>query len=444
MESPVQVAGQPNKLLVRIINSGQQSLENSRLTLQINNETKAISNFSVGADADVTDTISYTITDKGWNSASLSVIDHPITFDDTYYFTYPVATDEKVMVINEGASNPYLDALFAGNAFFVLQNVAFNQLNYADLPKHQFVVLNGLKQISSGLSAELKKFVDRGGNLLIFPDRSSDLASYNAFLQSINADVLTAFQEQKKNVTTINTQDQVFRDVFQQVPQNLSLPQCSGSFSFSHRTNTNAVPLMKCSDGSDFMLKYNYGSGIAYVSAVPLDKNYSDLPLNPVFAPMVYKMAISKETSSLNAFVIGKNNQISIDADLSAAGQVLRLKGENQEFIPSQRLVNSQLLINLNNEITQSGVYALQDVNGEVKSYIALNYDRQESDLHFLSNDDLQKFSRPLKIKVIENSNRDLSDVISGQRLGLPLWKLSVIFVLIFIALEIVLLKFWK
>jgi hypothetical protein len=33
---------------------------------------------------------------------------------------------------------------------------------------------------------------------------------------------------------------------------------------------------------------------------------------------------------------------------------------------------------------------------------------------------------------------------ITGQNPGLPLWKVSVIFVLLFIALEIALLKLWK
>src|SRR4030095_15625924 len=164
MESPVQVAGQANKLLVKIRNDGNQSVENGRLTLKINDQTKAISDFSVGANESAIDTISYTVTEKGWNRAELSIIDHPISFDDTYYFTYPVAQNINVMVISEAATNPYLDALFGKNSFFVLKNVPFNQINYADLAAQQFVVLNGLKQVSSGLSAELKKFIEGGGN----------------------------------------------------------------------------------------------------------------------------------------------------------------------------------------------------------------------------------------------------------------------------------------
>jgi hypothetical protein len=80
MESPVQILGQTNKLLIRIKNDGAASVENGRLTLLINNQTKAISDFSVVAGSITVDTISYSVTDKGWNQVSLSLIDHPINF----------------------------------------------------------------------------------------------------------------------------------------------------------------------------------------------------------------------------------------------------------------------------------------------------------------------------------------------------------------------------
>jgi hypothetical protein len=159
----------------------------------------------------------------------------------------------------------------------------------------------------------------------------------------------------KKNVLNINTRDMVFNDVFQQVPQNLTLPHSNGGFLLTHRTNTTSEPLITFSDGTSFIVKYRYGNGLVYFSAVPLDKSYTDLPLNPIFAPMVYKIAISRESVPMNAFVIGKNNQAIVPADLAKGEEVLRLKGAGQEFIPSQRLIGTELLVQLNNEISSSG-----------------------------------------------------------------------------------------
>lgn len=444
MESPVQVQGQANTLLVRIRNTGQQPVEGGRLTLKVNNQTKAISNFSVAAASFITDSISYTISETGWSRTELSLIDHPITFDDSYFLSYNVADHLNVLVINESQLSPYLSALFGSNTFFVFQEVPYNQLNYADLFRQQFVILNGLKVLSTGLSAELKKFVEQGGNLLIFPDAAADVNSYNILLQLLGSDLISGFAMQKKSVSKINTLDPIFSDVFQQVPQNLSLPQSSGSFLLTTRTATTSMPLLTFSDGSFFMNKYAVGSGLLFLSAVPLDKAVTDFPLNPLFAPLIYRMAIYRESSPPNAMVIGQNNRIGIPADLSHNDQVLRLKGLSDEFIPPQRLIGNQVIVNISNEIDQAGMYSLIDPNGAEQSVVAMNYDRLESDMHFLPMEDLVNAGKRLNIRIIQNAKRDLSNVIAGQGLGLPLWKVSVIFVLLFIALEIVLLKFWK
>lgn len=444
MESPVQISGQANRMVVKVKNESNQGLENARLTLRINNETKAIGNFSIAAHSETYDTLSYTITEKGWGRAELSLVDHPITFDDTYYLVYPVIDHKLTMVVNETAENPYLNALLGKNDFFVLQNVTFNRLNYADLLKQHFVILNGLRQVSSGLASELKKFVEEGGNLLVFPDAESDISSYNSFLDLMGGDIFSSFSTQPKTVIEINTHNEVFADVFQQMPQNLALPQVYGSFLSVTRTNTTAQSLMSFSDRSSLISKYSIGNGLFFLSAVPLDKNYTDMPLNPLFAPMLYRMAIVKESAPMNAMVIGRNNLVTVPADLALGTQVLRLKGMEQEFIPAQRLMSNQVLVNINNEINLAGVYSMEDQANEVKSYIAMNYDRRESDMRMLSNDELLQYSKSINIKVIQNAGRDLSNVISGQHLGLSLWKVSAIFVLLFLLLEILLLKFWK
>ncbi len=443
-ESPEQVAGQASKLLVRIANHSNETLENGRLTLKINDQIKAISDFTADPDGIVTDTITYNVTDKGWNRAELSIIDHPITFDDTYYLTYLVAENVKVMVINESSENQYLNALFIRDSFFVLKNIPFNQLNYADLFKNQFVIINGVKQISSGLSSQLKTFLDQGGSVCIFPDVAADLSSYNSFLSSVNADLISAFTNSPKQVTSVNTHDPLFRDVFQHFTQNITLPKCTGSFSFTKKTMTTAEPLLSCNDGSSLITKYQVGKGLLYISAVPLDKDVSDLPLSVVFAPMMYNMAIVHTSGNANAYLIGNESRATVNVDLASDEQVLRLKGNNAEFIPAQRKAGSSVIIFLDGSITQSGFYALEDPGNETRAWFAMNYDRKESDLTFLTNDELQKLSSPLKVKVIMNADRDLGAIITGQKLGLPLWKLSVIFVLLFIALEIALLKLWK
>ena len=207
---------------------------------------------------------------------------------------------------------------------------------------------------------------------------------------------------------------------------------------------TNAEPLLICNDGSSLLTKYAVGRGLLYISAVPLDKNFSDLPLNALFAPIMYNMAITREYAPANAYVIGQQNMASVDVDLSSGEQVLRLKNDNAEFIPAQRKSGSSVNIFLDNPIEQAGFYSLIDPGNQTQSVFAMNYNRRESDLSFFSADDLQKLSAPMKIRVIQNSDRDLGSVITGQKLGLPLWKVAIMLALLFIAAEIALLRLWR
>jgi len=443
-QSPVQVIGQTSLLFVRIVNHSPNEIENGRLTLKINDQIKAISDYTADANGIATDTINYNVADKGWNRAELSIIDNPITFDDSYFLTYLVSESEAVMVINENAENSFLNALFSKNGFFKLQNVAFNQLKYDDIMKQQFVIINGVKQLSSGLSSQLKMFLEQGGSVCIFPDAASDLASYNSFFSMVNADAMGDFENLQRTVTSVNLHDPVFSNVFQKISENIALPKSTASYSFTEKTMTNAEPLLNCNDGSSLLTKYSVGKGLLYVASVPLNKDASDLPLSPVFAPMLYNMAIVRAYASANSYVIGNQNMATVNVDSTGSEQVLQLKGVNAEFIPAQRKIGNSVNVFLDNNIVQSGFYQLTDAASQTHAWFAMNYNRRESDLTFYSNNDLQKLSSPLKAKVIANADRDLGAVITGQKLGLPLWKVAVMLALLFIAFEIALLRLWK
>ena len=286
--------------------------------------------------------------------------------------------------------------------------------------------------------------MEEGGNVLFFPDAMGDQSSYNQFLQSVDADQFTSYVLQPRNVSSINVRDAVFSLVFQQLPQNMALPKTTAGFITTRLTSTNALPILQFSDGTYYFTKYSFGSGTLYLSAVPLDQKVTDLPSSPVFAPMLYNMAVMKSSSNNSSYVIGKENEAMVDADEGGSEEALRLKGTSEEIIPAQRSIGSRRIITIGDEIHESGFYALQDSRSNIAAWYALNFDRRESDMKFLTNEELKELAPMQNIRVIENTQRNLADVISGQRFGLPLWKVSVIFVLIFIALEILLLKFWK
>ena len=462
MESPVQMLNQPCKLLVKITNSGDDDIDNSRLTLNVNEQVKSISDFSVAAKSFTVDTISFSVSNAGWNRGELSLMESgSIDFDNNYFISYFVPDKLNVECINQSGANKFINALFANNPMFSYQTVSVGQVNYSDLGKQNFIVLNQLNDISSGLAQELKKFTELGGNLLILPDAKSNLSGYNSFLKSVNADVLKQWSNSEKQISSLNTSNTVFEDVFSKVPQNLSLPKSKGNFLLTQNTNTNADAILLYKDNSPMMIQYKVEKGSLFLSAVPFENEVTDLAVNPIFPPMVFRMCIAKNYKDALAYFIGKDATMEIKTD--AGGEAnFKMKmvvgqatnnggaGGGDEFIPQQRIINSELILQPSAFAKKAGLFNLVSPKNEIASCFGLNYDRKESVMDFISSDDFAQWSvanRPhngFSIELLSSADKNMTAEISELNLGTTLWKLCLVLSLLFLAVEILLLRLLK
>jgi hypothetical protein len=155
-EAPVQMIGQTNTLIVRVRNYSNQAAENIRLAIKYDGQTKPAGTMSIPAGAVATDTVSLTVLRTGWHEAELSVTDYPVQFDDKYFFSFHVAEQVNVLVINEESANRYLDAAFAGIPYFKAVNMPVRNLEFSQFPNYQLIVLNEVREISSGSGCRIE------------------------------------------------------------------------------------------------------------------------------------------------------------------------------------------------------------------------------------------------------------------------------------------------
>ncbi|MDZ4683166.1 MAG: BatA domain-containing protein [Saprospiraceae bacterium] len=444
-EAPVQLVGQTNRLLVKVHNWTNESVENIRLAIRYEGQNKPVGTLNIPARSSVTDTVSITVLRTGWHEAELSVTDYPVQFDDQYFFAFFVPENILALAINEAQPNRYLQAAFSGTGYFKMTNATSRSLDYSQFSKYQLIVLNNLNVVSSGLAFELANYVKNGGNLLVFPGRNSDLNSYKSFLQAFPANELLPFEAQERIVGTVNTDEFIFRDVFENKSTNLRLPTTKGNFKFSAFTNRNEEQLVTYRDGTPFLSKYRSNQGRLYVCAAPLDEAYSNLMQNgEVFIPMVYKMAISGGAEERIAYTIGRDEVLSANHFGVSAELVYKLKGTKGEFIPEQRTAGTKVQLGINGQVQDAGVFDLFLNQDTVLHRYAFNFDRKESDLAYYNTDELETLSTG-KVNVIDiNEAALLTASIEERSQGLVLWRLCLILVLIFLLIEGLLLRFWK
>lgn len=444
-EAPVQMMGQPNSLVIKVKNWSNEAVENVRLTVKYDGETKPVGELSIAANSSVVDTVSINIPTPGWHEAELGITDYPVQFDDHYFFTYHVAEVVRVLAINEQAPSPYLEAAFKGISYFQVTNQPAGQLDYSRLPAYQLIVVNGLATISSGLAQELKQYVANGGNVLVFPAANANVGTYNAFLSSVPANELQAFEPLERNVADVNTEEFVFKDVFENKSANLKLPVTKGNFRLNNLASRGEEKLLTYRDGSTFLGKFKSGQGMLYLCASPLSPDYSNLANSgEIFIPMLYKMAISSARGRSIAYTIGKDETIEADNAVRGGESVYKMKGTAEEFIPQQRIVASKVFLGVQNQVPEAGYYDLFLTPDSVLAKFAFNYDRRESDLAYLDAEVLKEQAGPNVSVLTGAAAADFSEVVSDRSKGLVLWKWCIIIALLALGAEVLLLRLWK
>ncbi len=442
-ESAVPALNQNNKLLVRISNQGNTSQEDLRISLNHNGKKRPEGTMDIDANSSKVDTINLLVTQSGWQRVEIKIDDYPIQFDDQYFMSFNVKAKLKVLCINQNIPNKYIDAVFKGLNNFELSNIKLSSVQYDQLGDYDLIILSDLMDISTGLASEIRNYTEEGGNVLMFPAAEASVNSYNNFLSLLNANKITRWSEESREVHRINTSEFVFENVFKNIDNNLKLPKTNGNFLFSSFTSSSGEHLLKYRDGHDYIIKYKRSKGHFFISAAPLNNQYNNLVLNAeIFVPLLYKVAYASTQSEKNAYTIGRDNIVEMNHQSVTDEMIYTITGQ-EEFIPGQTNLANKTMLSFNNMIKLAGYYDIQLEDTPIKT-IAMNYDRLESAMDFFSVEELRsKFGE--SVNIIENSlKNDLGNIIKEKDKGITLWRWCLILALLFLAVETVLLRFWK
>jgi len=142
------------------------------------------------------------------------------------------------------------------------------------------------------------------------------------------------------------------------------------------------------------------------------------------------------------SYTIGRDNIISVNNSSNSDEIIYRITGKS-EFIPGQSNQGNRTLLRMNNMIAEAGYYNIILDDALVRK-IAMNYDRIESELDYFKLEDLEE-KYGSRFNIIDKSlDSDLATLIKEKDKGITFWKWCLILALVFIALEILLLRIWK
>jgi hypothetical protein len=447
-ESPFREKSKPDEVHFRLANSGSKRYENVPIKLIIDENERGLESISLGPDSSMNSAISFTTNKSGLSQCELRFNDYPVSFDDVFYFSYSVPDRIHVLVINGKEESQYLNQLYSANPAFELKNSSIQQVDYALLPRQQFILLNEVDAISSGLSLELVKFVKNGGSVCVLPSMAADLESYRVFTSALSVATYAANKQLPQSIDQINLQHPLYDDVFENKQANIDLPKSKSYLPFKSIGKVQEDVLMRMQNGDLYMASYVSGKGKVYLSAVPLQESSGNLPLHAIFIPTFYKMALNSIAPARLYYTIGIEEPIEIINTVLSGDQTLKIRAAKGKFeiIPEHRVIDGKTYIYVRNQINEAGNYKILQ-GDSVLAAVSFNYNRAESTSRFYSEDEvLESLEKSgwTTARVLDGSIKELKQEVTQLDEGRPLWKIFLLLALFFLAVEIALIKLLK
>ena len=441
--SPIHKKGETNELFIQIKNDAEEATTNLELELEIGKKQRTS---FIDIDAGKKSVISFQITDQenGQKNGKVSINDKQLYWDDDFYFSYRVADYSNTLIINGEAASDNVTKVFNIEPFFKTQSIKDVEFTKDKLNQCDFVILNGLNSISSGIDEDLVEFNKMGGSIFIFPGNNIDYSEYRHFLKALNLPELGPSISTGLKIDQINFKDPFFKGVFEKENKNLNLPSVTKSYSSKNLKQETAFPLISFRNGAPLLLKSKEN---AYLFLSSLNTDFGNFIGNALF-PTVLLRAGELSTQNYPLFaLIGEENRISV-LDPIVNGQALKLIGNNSEFIPIIQKIGNQNFISISGmeaiEKLKAGNFSIQ-TEDEI-GLLALNYGRQESELDYKNEKEIldafkNKGISNCQYEKIENGQSSANIEVDKPY---EYWKLFLVLGLFFITIEIALLRFMK
>lgn len=445
--SPIQKVGQGNELNIRVKNVGKNNITNLELHLEINNIKRDVF-IDVNANDNFTSTISYTEQNEGYKSGKVSINDKQLYFDDEYFFSYFVSKKSDILIINGENSVNNISLVYSLDKYYNVSEVDQNSFNTSFLNNKDLVIINGINELSSGITDELFNYSENGGTLMLFPGEinETNITSWNALLDILNMPLIGNLMSDGVKIKNLNFDDTFFKSVFEKNPDKLNLPSLAKAYKSNFSTKTQAISLISLQNGNPLYSR-SLGKLNVFLYSSSLIPSYGSFTSNALFSTVLLRTAELSKRKYPISLTLGEDSKFPIY--FKENNEIpIRLKGKEVDFIPTIIQQGSTSFLSLNGiEATESLKSGTYDIVSEVKEgIISLNYNRKESEISSFSPNEIIVNFENQGIKHI-----NFSEIIEGNSLTkidlekpYEYWKLFLFLGLICVFIEMGLLKFWK
>lgn len=437
LENPFAIGGDKNVLHVRLLNDGSKAIDQLNIRFSINSIQAGTATVSIPHKGTAEATFDLTAGLMGRSELQISFNDNPINFDNTFFLTLNFTDKIRVLEIKNTLQPTPVQQVFGNQQLFAYQGFTMANVNYSLLSQADLVVVNGLNAIDPTFALALQNYLDAFGTVLVIPGESPDLSSLSSTFS-------IALQKSRDSIQMMpldkpDFDNPFFENVFEERSQSVIMPKAIPSLRWGMDRNAllqfnNELPFLSVMDRK----------GKLYVMASGLSSASTDFAAHGLFVPVMYRIAASSKRDTEKLYYTLNDDFVSIKADTLVGEEPLRMIGE-QELVPSQRRLGNRVLMDLPKfSLTQGFYYVIQST--DTMGLLAFNLDKEESRMEQYQPEEVKALlGGGDNVDIFEaESTEAFSNEIKERYLGKPLWRYALMLSLLFLLVEILLIRFLK
>lgn len=442
LSSPIMQAGLTNEINVRVANEGGKEVKGLPVSFTIDGHSVASSTVDIDKNGEAEVALQFLVEHDGDQKCTVSLVDHPIIFDDEYHFVLHVKPSLSVVEIGEEQSSCAL--LFDEDEQFAYSLMKPSGIDLNALSKAQFVIVNETSELNETMQQTLLDCAADGASVVLFPCAANP--KNNCYFYEKSGLRIGELDENPTAAENLAVKHEFFSDMILDLPQNADLPKVGKHIRLQPTVQSDVLLALQNGDG--VLWSKGMGKGHLFVFSTCLDTVWSDLSDNSLFVPMMLKMALIGGKVGDIAYTLGKDKMLTL-SDVNVEGDrkfMLRNVENGFEMMPSSELHANKISLYLNDDLQEAGFYELLQ-NDSVQSVVAFNENRIESHMDFTDPSDVEKSFRQAGLNVAAVLNpadfaaNSLVDAMAHQS---SIWKWFALIALLALLGEVAVLRLWK
>lgn len=411
-----------DKLAVHVANFSEDERGPFTLDFQINEQTVEKREVTLAPHEEkVVEFTDFNLA-EGTNRCALRLRSEDFAPDNEFYFTLKREAQAKALIVDgsaRGGDSFYLQSALAagGDLPFTFDVRGAGAVDPNAVGAHALVILNDAGLAPGALSESVERFVESGGRLVIAAGPHTNPESFNRAFGRVAPATLTEAVQLPRGESVAMTAVKSSHPVFEVFNEGGRLPAARVYGYQRAEPRAGASVLASFEDGSPALVESGAGAGRVLMYNSTLGMAWSDLPLSPVYLPLVQQMVRylgEREVSAWHrlgqAFVVAKGAEGVPPAVDAPSGERLKSAGASRD---GELLLTGRA----------PGFYRLRYAAGH--EFAAVNVDGREGDFAKLNQEEfLAAFTGgdPAATRAADASGRESGEEIEArQRAWWPL-----------------------